>query len=119
MVSSVMVLDARTIAVAEELINSNCFAFNKLSNKPTAFLTNSNTEHATAVPPLLSNSFRGDSWVLSVWLHGVPCQWVDPAAEECVCQDNIQVAQFPDQTYLVIGQSKLAPWRERPESELG
>lgn len=44
---------------------------------------------------------------------------MDPAAEECVCQDNIQVAQFPDQTYLVIGQSKLAPWRERPESELG
>lgn len=90
-VSSFTSLDARTIAIAEEFINCSCFAFNKTSNKRTASLTNTNTEHTTAVPPQHSNSFGDNSCVSSVWLHSVPRQWVDPAARGCFCQDDIRI----------------------------
>lgn len=48
MVPSVVVLDARNIAMAEEFINCSCFAFNKMANKCAAFLTNNSAELAPA-----------------------------------------------------------------------
>lgn len=92
MVSLVM-LDARSVAMPEEFINCSCFASNKISNKRRTLLTKSTEEHATAFPPLLSDHFRDNRWLLSVWLHTAPHPGVDPAAEEWVCRGSVQVAR--------------------------